>query len=352
MFNLLDRQIPLKQNGEKRRSLFAEVPYELVLHQSFDETHSHSDNSSHTSGYESKGGEKIPENANDIEYEEIFLNPECFSLKHLTTNSLFIQLFGFNRMIWFEPKQRFLVTSAYNKAIVLLDFVGTWMEKKNPDGVLKCPFGICVNQINHIFVGDNELKCIFIFDKKFKYLRTIGQNYSNGYFDLIIDESKNQIYVADMYDSAVVVIDILRNTRLKSFFVGTPAYFGFLGTTLVVLNANDKIQLLDSATHEVKFKFEIKNSKYLSGLCTYGSNTIFLTAHEVLMDNTKTRNVCLCIIKISDDRNDFSLKKINLDELDLVSDMVMRNDSMLCINDTHATVYNYSSIEDLLNLEE
>jgi hypothetical protein len=70
------------------------------------------------------------------------------------------------------------------------------------------------------------------------------------------------------------------------------------------------------------------------------------------MDNTKTRNVCLCIIKISDDRNDFSLKKINLDELDLVSDMVMRKNSMLCINDTHATVYNYSSIDDLLNLEE
>ena len=30
----------------------------------------------------------------------------------------------------------------------------------------------------------------------------------------------------------------------------------------------------------------------------------------------------------------------------------MKKTSMLCINDTHATVYNYSNIEELLNWEE
>ena len=351
ILNMLGREIQCKQNGEKRRSLFAEIPYEF--HHNFDDSKSHSDNSTHSTSYENKEvGEKTEEPTNDIEYEEIFLNPERFRLKHLTTNSLFINVFGFNRMIWFEPKQRFLVTSAYNKAIILLDYVGTWMEKKNPNSMLKCPWGICINKINHIFVGDNELKCIFIFDQNFKYLRTIGQNFTNGYYDLLVDDTKNLIYVADMYDSAIIVIDIFRNTCLKAFFASAPAYLCFLEQTLVVLNANDKIQLIDSVTFEVKFKFEIKNSKYLSGLCTFDTNTLFLTAHEVLMDNTKTRNVCLCIIKISDDRNDFSIKKINLDELDLVTDMVMKKTSMLCINDTHATVYNYSNIEELLNWEE
>jgi hypothetical protein len=286
-------------------------------------------------------------NGYDSIYEKIFLNPNIVNLR-LFNNSNMIQFaFGFNRIVYLESKERFLITSSYFKSIISLDKTGKYIDKRNPGGLMKFPFAICLDKNNQIYIGDNQLKCIFVFDQNFKHLRTFAQSLLGGYYDMVIDDACNTLYTLNVYDSIVVSIDIKKDVIINSVYVSAPQFIGLLRNTIIVLTANDKINVISERTFKVRFRFDIKHAKYLSALCTYKSvDAVFLTCHEILVDKTKSKNVYLCVIKIDSSKSAYT-KKIYLDT-NQVNDMVLTNKSMVCVSDTHVAVFKYSDVEGLL----
>lgn len=233
------------------------------------------------------------------------------------------------------------------KAIISVDKTGKWIEKRNPNGLMKFPFAICLDKNNNIYIGDNGHKCIFVFDHRFKHLRCFAQNLLNGFNDMVIDNTGTILYTCNIYDSIVISIDIKKNVIINSVRVSSPQFISLLHNAIVVLTANDKINIISIATFKVKFRFEIKHSKYLNALCTYKAlDAVFLTCHEVLADKTKSKNVYLCVIKVANHRTAYT-KKIYLD-INQVNDMILTNTSMVCVSDTHVVVFRYNDVEGLL----
>ena len=158
----------------------------------------------------------------DSKYEKIFLNPSIFNLELFYNNSMVQFAYGFNRIVYLEPLERFLITSSYFKSIISIDKTGKYIDKRNPSGLMVLPFAICLDKFNNIYIGDNKLKCIFVFNMRLKHLRTFGENLLNGYFDMVIDDGNNLLYAINLFDSILVSIDIKKNEIVHKVYVSSP----------------------------------------------------------------------------------------------------------------------------------
>ena len=287
---------------------------------------------------------KSSTNKEDSKSERVFLNPNKLKLSH--SNSLIQCAYGFNRIVWLECRERFLITSSYFKSIISIDKTGRWIEKRNPSGLMKCPFAICLDINNYIYVGDNKLKCIFVFNKFLKHLRTMCENLVKGFYDMIIDDKRKVLYATDLYNSIVVALDIEKNVIINTIDIGSPTFIGLISHSVIILSLNDVINVVNDKTFQLKFKFDINKGASISSLCTLREhNVIFLTSHEVLNENQKSKNVYLCIIKI-DNKATFT-RKIIMD-IEQVNDMTFAKNSIVCINDTNVSVFSYSDIGVLI----
>ena len=278
-------------------------------------------------------------------YEKVFLNPNIIELSN---NSSLVQFaFGFNRIVWLECRERFLITSSYFKSVISVDKMGKWIEMRNPGGIMKLPFAICLDSCNNIYIGDNKLKSILVFDKYFKYLRTICEQLSNGFHDMVIEDKKNILYATDLFNSLVFSIDIEKNILINSIRVSAPTFISLLNHSIIVLTSNDVVSVINIQTFKPRFKFEIDRSVSLNSLCTIKEhNAVFLTCHEVLADDVKSKHTYMCVIKIEAYKS-MCTRKIYMD-VEHVNDMVFTNNSIVCVNDTHVAVFNYHDIDGLL----
>ena len=280
----------------------------------------------------------------DIKYERIFLNPNIVKLFH--NNSLVQFAFGFNRIVFLESRDRFLITSSYFKSVISIDKSGRWIEKRNPCGLMKQPFAICLDKLNNIYIGDNQLKCIFVFNQFFKHLNTIGEIH-NGIYDMVIDDYKGILYATILYDSIVIAIDIKKSVVVNTIHVSAPLFVSLLNTSIIILNINDTIYIVNEKTFKVRFKFQINKTNNLCALYTLRErNVIFLIGNEILKDMKKSKNVYLCVIKLENNRTPCT-RKIYL-EAEHVNDMVLTKNLLTCVSDTHVAVFNYKDIEGLL----
>ena len=288
--------------------------------------------------------EKPSQSIDDINYEKIFLNPSILKLTY--NNSLVQFAFGFNRIVFLESRDRFLITSSYFKSVISIDKSGRWIEKRNPCGLMKQPFAICLDKLNNIYIGDNQLKCIFVFNQFFKHLNTIGEIH-NGIYDMVIDDYKGILYATILYDSIVIAIDIKKSVVVNTIHVSAPLFVSLLNTSIIILNINDTIYIVNEKTFKVRFKFQINKTNNLCALYTLRErNVIFLIGNEILKDMKKSKNVYLCVIKLENNRTPCT-RKIYL-EAEHVNDMVLTKNLLTCVSDTHVAVFNYKDIEGLL----
>ena len=277
--------------------------------------------------------------------KDVYLNPSV--IKRFNSVSMVGFVFGFNRIIWLECRERFLITSSYFKSIISVDKIGKWIERRNPGNLLKLPFAICLDANNNIYVGDNKLKCIFVFDSRLNYIKTVSQNLLNGFYDIVIDDKTKVLYAVDFFNGTVASIDINKNAVINSRSISSPSFVGLISDSVVVLTSNDVVYVINNKTFKVRFKFEIRKVASLNSLWTIPDlNVVFLTCHEVLDDNSKSKNVYMCIIKI-ESKKSMCTRKISMD-FDQVNDMVFTKNSICCINDTHVGIFNYKDIGNLV----
>lgn len=275
-------------------------------------------------------------------FDENLVDSSSIKLNIKKTNSLLEFAIGYNRIAYLKSRKRYLVTSAYNGAIISLDTDGNWIDKRNPNGLLRQPYGICVNKNQEIFVGDNDLKCILVFDKDLKFLRKLAENVANGYFDMVYDDEYYLIYAINVYDSQVVVIDVLRNCLKSKFYCNAPLFIKLAYNQVFVVSADDSVYVFTKEKFETKSKIEIKNSKYLSGLMIISESILIVSAYEILEDKSKSRDVYLCIVKY----DEIKIKKIKM-SLYQINDIMFHNNILTCIDDTHFHMFTCENFESL-----
>ncbi len=280
------------------------------------------------------------------EYEEEQLqlknpNIEVLPIRKLRSTSLFQVLYGFNRMVLIESKQKFIITSSYNQSVVLIDINGNWLERRTLNGLIKQPWGICVNSNNEVFIGDNEQKCIFVFDLNWKLLRRIGDNISNGFFDMVIDNTTNEIFIANLFDSQLIVVDEFFGRLRKKVYIGSPTYLRLSKDQVFVLNM-DYIYCLNKTTFEIYQTIKLDNCDYVYGLYVDSMLNIYTTAHDIDVNNNnnRSRDVMLYIIRAS---NRHVIKKVNIG-LPQVNDLIVYKGRVMFLSDTHIDLFEYNGL--------
>ena len=249
-------------------------------------------------------------------------------------------------MIYIPSKQRYVLTSSYNKAILTLDNQGNWLERRNPGGKLQQPFAICLGPLDEILVGDNMAKCIFVFDVNLKYLKTIAEKTVFGFFDMDYDATNNDLYTVSLYDSLMAIIDFKKGTLKKKVFISTPAYIRVASTQLFIISAADLIYVINKSNFEVNYTIRIKNNKYVNGLFTDKYQNVYTTAHEDKCDDKddnenktdKFKEVYLCYISFQEQ---VQIKRVNLGLTQVNDFFLLDNNQMVFISDTHVDFFTF-----------
>jgi hypothetical protein len=276
-----------------------------------------------------------------IQRDETF-DREVVNLIKLKSNSFLDFSYGYNRMVYLASKHRYLITSSYNKTIVSIDTNGNWIERRNPGGILRQPYSICLTPTDEILVGDNIAKCIFVFDVNLKYIKTIAEKTLNGFFDMVVDGDTNDVYAVSLYDSLIAIIDFKTGIVKRKIFLSTPAYIRVTTTKIFVISSADLIYAINKTNLQANYTIRIRNSKYLNGLSIDKEENVYTTAHEVHEDSEgnelKSKEVYLCHIIF---KEDVQIKRVNLG-LTQANDLVLfGNKQMIFISDTHVDLLSF-----------
>lgn len=284
------------------------------------------------------------EEHNKIIDKAIIPDPKHNNLRRMRYTSLFEFICGYNRMVYIKSKERFLITSSYNHSIVSIDQYGIWIERRNPYGKLGQPWGICVNEMtNEVFIGDNEFRCIFVFDICLKYLRKFGEHIAIAFTDMFIDIETNTLYAVNVFDSALLVIDLKKEKLLSSIFINAPIFVRVHKEKVYIAATDDVIYILTKEKLDLEKKIEFEGSRFLSSLTVLSESCLFTSCFRLYKNNDKAKEKHLAIIKIRDD--ELTIKYINL-KIGYINDMVMLKDHLVCISDTHIFIYSYHDIQN------
>ena len=116
---------------------------------------------------------------------------------------------------------------------------------------------------------------------------------------VIFEDKKKILYATDLYSGIVMSIDIEKNVIINSIEINAPTFISLLSHSIIVLTSNDVVSVINIQTFKPRFKFEIDRSVSLNSLCTIKEhNAVFLTCHEVLADDVKSKHTYMCVIKI------------------------------------------------------
>ena len=269
------------------------------------------------------------------------------SLRMLRRTSLSNAMFGYNRITVLKGKHRCIITSSYNHSVFIIDTNGNWQGRRTMHGIAQQPWGICVNSNFEIFIGDNQVRCIFVFDSNWKFLRKIAENASSGFFDMDIDNERNEIFIANLFNSQIVVVDEINGNLCRKINIPTPTYLRLGKDKLFVVNT-DYIYVLNKISFEVFQTIKLEFTDYIYGLYIDENLNIYTTAYEIDVNSKRSREVTLFIIRSSDKH---ILKKVKTSLLQ-VNDIAYYNGIIYFLNDTHIDLYEYDGNLENENLEK
>lgn len=267
------------------------------------------------------------------------IKADAINLIHSKTNSFIDSTFGFNRMIYLPSRQRFVITSSYTKSVISLDRGAGWIEKRNPGGLLRAPWAICRNDNDEIFIGDNSLKRILMFDSHWKHLKTFGENTLNGFYDMVVDCVENELYAINLYDSLVIVIDLKTYKLKKKISITTPVYIYVNEDRLFVITSSDLIYFINKTTNEVLNTVRINNAGFMGGIYVDKDSNLYTTLHEVDNEDEKSKDTYFCCISVSEN---VYIKRVNL-SIPNVNDFAFIDEkNMVFISDTHVNIFEWN----------
>ena len=114
----------------------------------------------------------------------------------------------------------------------LLDLNGNILKSFNPNNVLKCRIGICVlNYPNQekIFIGDNILHKIFVFNSDFTLKFQFGDQNLKYPNNMKIDNEfdKSRLYVSDGSNNKITIWNTSNWSFIAKIYIDSPNQVNF-----------------------------------------------------------------------------------------------------------------------------
>lgn len=237
-----------------------------------------------------------------------------------------------------------IVTDIGASSLIIVDYEGNLLnEPFNPDNLLDDPLSICVSSNREIYVGDSKQFKIFVFDSSFRYKCEFGDEDTLGVPNYIrCDvEQNDELYVSHYNTNLVTVwdnyilahrIDIEAPLDIAiskdNFYISSAIRFE------VKEDAPNELKNINNGLNSIfilsKLTFEVLKTIQMNWLSPGGlfldSNlNIYTVAYELNEEKYKSEFKYLFII----DKNGNCLKKIQLDELKGITDMVVVDDKIM-----------------------
>ena len=245
------------------------------------------------------------------------------------------------RMSLFNNGSNILITD-YSKGVIhKLDINLKYIEAINPNNCLKEPYGICVhsNKNETIFVSEFKFKKVFMFDSKFKLIKSIGDDL-NGAFNLSIDS--NSLLISEFYGDALSIYNIENGKVIKEIKVERPLHSTndinniYVGSDadcerdsnnrkLIKIKKGNSIIIISKLTLEITNKIQFNDWFFPKSI--YSSNDqIYTIAHE--LDNNSIWSKNLFLFQINKENKQIT-KKIELVDINLFWDAIYLNNKVI-----------------------
>lgn len=214
---------------------------------------------------------------NEGETKEKFNHPSSIAVSILD-NSIYISNFDNNSIEVYDKEYKYKNTINYYDP-----------NNKNIKVEIK-PMGLAISSfdnIKKIYVASYYNKCIYVFDNEYKYLQTINiikdeKDKKNKFIDfnrpmgIAISDTDKQIYVSDIGNHCIYIIDGLTLKCIKTF--GT---FGKKENQfshpygIAISNVDNLIYVADASNHRIQI-FDKTTLKYKGTLNNGNKNIHFL----------------------------------------------------------------------------
>lgn len=228
------------------------------------------------------------------------------------------------RMGLYKYNTKVLVADKKKSSFHVLDVVTKQREGLVKNLILQEPKAVLV-QNDEIFVGDWDVKQIFVFDLNFDLNRKIGDSMKKPHY-LSIDSERNILFVSHTRDNEISTWGIDKGDFLSKIDIDSPRDLKFKDDNLWVLSTNKIIlfdkNALNSKIREISLKdLHLPQSLHLSNKCFY---TI-----AYLIDNNgiKSKKNFLFIF---DNTNFTVVRKIELTtKISFLSDVIYLNNQII-----------------------
>ena len=202
-------------------------------------------------------------------------------------------------MALFNNGSNILITDYEKGVIHKLDINLNYIEAINPNNCLKKPCGVCVqrNQNETIFVADDKLKKVFMFDSTFKFIKSIGDDL-NGVEYLSINS--NSLLISEYWGDVLSIYNIDNGKVINKIKVDCPLQstndinniyvvsradceWDLNKRKLIEIKKGNSIIIISKSTLEIKDKIQFND--WLWPHSIYSSNDQIYTIANCLDDN-------------------------------------------------------------------
>jgi sugar lactone lactonase YvrE len=170
-----------------------------------------------------------------------------------------------------DSHQRLIISDPQEAAVHVLDGNNSFRIEGGPAHRLRHPSGIAVDSRDNIYVADEKLCMVLVYNSDGQFLRNLGDFRGESMFQLptgiAIDRTTDLLYVLDSPLNEIVVLDLTgrvvkriggihrRNTTTKFDF---PTAIAVANSTIAVLDTfNSRIQVLD-LSGTLRSAFEVR----------------------------------------------------------------------------------------------
>lgn len=267
------------------------------------------------------------------------------------------------RMILSKDKTRLYITDETQSVIHISDLNGNLIQTINPNGLLKQPIGMCINNYieneEEILVGDYVDHQIFVFNSNFNLKRKFTDSHLNIPQCLFCDTHSNNgiLYITDMASNNITtfnietgafidIINIERPFGIKftqdKLFVTSPTDFTLdrhVTNKVIKYNAGENcIFILNKLTFQLINKIE--PNYWLNPQLIHIDESclnMYIAAYEIDSENIKSNYKYL----VKTDINGNLIKKFLIDGLQALSDTIMFEKNLIICCSTYLRLIKY-----------
>ena len=237
-----------------------------------------------------------------------------------------------------------IITDVGASSLIIVDYEGNVLNGPfNPENLLDDPVSICVSSNKEIYIGDSKQFKIFVFDSCFRYKCEFGDEETLGIANYIrCDvEQNDELYVSHYNRNSVTVWE--NYMHVHKIDIEAPLDIAISKDSLYISSAI-RFEIKEDAPNELKkitnglnsililckLTFEVLKTIQLSwlspgGLFLDSNSNIYTVAYELYEEKYKSEFKYLFII----DTNGNCLKKIKMNDLKGITDMVVVDDKIM-----------------------